>query len=151
MSRIQRALCLVFGVVLSFAAPATAQVPEEALRFEAGNERLAQARSIEGGPLTRPLQRGPAVRQSAIVQGDQLKASPGFVLEVQGDNQVSARRAAGGLGADGAWTCSCTGGGGSCDATSSGDIAVCHKSSSAPCLGTCGWDVNVTGGGLLAQ
>lgn len=151
MNRVLLGTCLVFAAVVSLAVPAAAQEADEANRPQIGAERLAQSRTIEGGPLTRPLQRGPTVRQPVIGQGDQLKAAPGYVLEVQGNNQVSARRASGGLGAGGTWTCSCTGGAGSCDATSSGDIAVCHKSSSAPCLGTCGWDVNVMGGGVLAQ
>jgi hypothetical protein len=142
-------MCLIFAAVVSLAAPAGAQETDEAVRSSTSGERLAQSKTIEGVPLTRQLQRG--LRQPVVGLGDQLKAAPGYVLEVQGNNQVSAKRASGGLGAGGSWTCSCTGGGGSCDATSSGDIAVCHKSSSAPCLGTCSWDVNVMGGGLLAQ
>lgn len=81
-----------------------------------------------------------------IVQGNQLKAAPGYVLEKGPNNQVSARR----MGVDGGITkeCRCTGGTGNCGVATSGPIAVCSISPSGPCNGSCTWEdpIPSTGG-----
>ncbi len=72
------------------------------------------------------------------VQGNQLKAAPGYVLEKGPNNQVSAKR----LGVDGGITkeCRCTGGTGNCGVATSGPVAVCSISPSGPCNGSCTWE-----------
>lgn len=86
-----------------------------------------------------------------IVQGNQLKATPGYVLEKGPNNQVSARR----LGVDGGITkeCRCTGGTGNCGVGTSGPIAVCSISPSGPCNGSCTWEdpIPSTGGAKALQ
>lgn len=81
--------------------------------------------------------------EGVIIQGNRLTAAPGFVLQKGPNNTVSAKRAGG--ASSGSWSCSCKGTGGSCDGSSSGDVAVCSKSPSGPCVGECQWKLGVSG------
>ena len=76
--------------------------------------------------------------KAMVIQGDRLKAAPGFVLEKGPNKQVLARPAGGGLLTSRA-ECSCSGGTGACDAAISGDTAICSRSPASPCSGTCSW------------
>jgi len=84
--------------------------------------------------------------EGVIVQGNQLKAAPGYVLEPGPKNQVTARR----LGVDGGITkeCRCTGGSGNCGVATSGPVAVCSISPSGPCNGSCTWEDPLPAGGV---
>lgn len=75
--------------------------------------------------------------KEVIVQGNQLRAAPGYVLEKADNNRMVARQKAGG----GRMTldCGCQGGTGSCGMEVSGDVAICHRGAVNPCSGTCGW------------
>jgi hypothetical protein len=103
-------------------------------------ERAISAPNLPGG-LSKEELRGVNIR------GDQVNALPGYVLERgPGKNQVSARRAGspGGVGAK--LDCVCVGQHGVCDASASGDVAVCTKSPTAPCSGSCTFKAGVTSG-----
>ena len=76
--------------------------------------------------------------QGVIMQGNQLKAAPGYVLEKGGGNQMIARQKAGG-GRMLTLDCGCQDGTGFCSLEVSGDVAICHRGASNPCSGTCGW------------
>jgi hypothetical protein len=105
----------------------------------------AQTKQTAPGVFKSPGVLAPKVTGFAV-QGNQLKAMTGYVLEKGPNNQVMARRAGGGgLGAISA-TCGCSKAG-SCDASSSGDVAVCSKSAGNPCLGACEWSFPALGGG----
>jgi hypothetical protein len=83
-------------------------------------------------------------KQGVTVQGSQLKAMPGYVLEKRANNEMTARRRAGG-GIEITFTCGCANGTGECSGRTSdvGDIAVCSKSANAPCSGQCAWTQRV--------
>jgi len=95
--------------------------------------------------------------QGAVVQGDQLRTSPGYILEKGTNNQMTVRSKAGG-GSDWTLNCGCVQGTGSCIPTVSNsplgvpsgptglpqDVAVCAKSPNGPCTGQCGWTLAPT-------
>lgn len=72
-----------------------------------------------------------------VIQGNQLKAMPGYVLEKGPNKRMLARPARGGLGFGA--ECGCRDGTGMCDMAAQGDVAVCSKAPSAPCSGQCTW------------
>lgn len=76
--------------------------------------------------------------EGVIVQGNQLRAAPGYVLEKGSNKQMTARPRSGG-GRSLTLDCGCQGGTGNCGIDSSGDVAICHRDSVQPCSGTCGW------------
>jgi len=80
----------------------------------------------------------PSAPQGVIIQGNQLKAAPGYVLEKGPNKQMTARPRAGG-GRSLTLDCGCQGGTGNCGLDVSGDVAICHRDSVQPCSGTCGW------------
>ncbi len=90
--------------------------------------------------------------KGATIQGNRLKAAPGYVLEKGSNNTMSVRRAAGGPSA-GNWSCTCKNGTGACSGSSSGDTAVCSKDPGNVCNGTCEWKLGVTGsaGGTMMR
>lgn len=87
-------------------------------------------------------------RQGVIVQDDQLRAAPGYVLEKGPYNQMTAKQKAGG-GPSMSLNCGCVQGTGNCfpNVSNTGfgappgptDVAVCAKSPNGPCSGQCGW------------
>ena len=79
----------------------------------------------------------PVSVKGIAIQGNQLKATPGYVLEKGPNKQVLARPARGGLGFTA--NCGCSGGTGMCDMAAQDDVAVCSKAPSAPCSGQCTW------------
>ena len=79
----------------------------------------------------------PVGGKGVVIQGNQLKAMPGYVLKKGSNKRVLARPAGGGLGFDA--NCGCSGGTGDCNIALSGDVAICARSPSAPCSGSCGW------------
>ena len=83
-----------------------------------------------------------AAVQGATVQGAQLNAAPGYVLERGANNQVRSRPRTSGIDLD--FSCGCTGGTGECGVELSGDVAICHRASVSPCSGTCAWDTAKT-------
>lgn len=99
--------------------------------------------------------KAPPKGEGAVVQGNQLKALPGYVLQPGPNNTVSARRAGGGGGLGLSVECICDGGTGNCSIGTSGPIATCTVQPNGPCNGTCKWgDANVVGGmggGMMRQ
>lgn len=91
--------------------------------------------------------------KGAIVQGNQLKAAPGYTLKKGPNNTVSAMRAGISGPSAGNWSCACKGGTGACNGSSSGDTAVCSKDPGNVCNGTCEWKLGVTGaaGGTMMR
>lgn len=79
----------------------------------------------------------PVSGKGMVIQGNQLKAMPGYVLGKGSTKRVLARPAGGGLGFDA--DCGCHGGTGDCDIAISGGTAICSRSPGAPCSGSCGW------------
>lgn len=77
--------------------------------------------------------------QGLVVQGNQLRAMPGYKLVKGPMNTVSARQSNGALLESA--TCGCSGGDGSCAITisRSGDVAVCSKDVDNVCSGLCIW------------
>jgi hypothetical protein len=104
----------------------------------------------EQPPATGDVQERGVPLQGVIVQDNQLRAAPGFVLEKGANNQMMARQKAGG-GDSLLLSCGCVQGTGNCVPsisntgfmTPSGptDVAVCAKSANGPCSGQCGWTV----------
>lgn len=91
----------------------------------------------EAPPVPGEVQERGVPSKQVIVQGNQLRAAPGYVLEKGDNNRMVARQKAGG----GRMTldCGCQGGTGSCGMEVSGDVAICHRGAVNPCSGTCGW------------
>lgn len=79
----------------------------------------------------------PVGAKGIVIQGNQLKAMPGYVLEKGPNKQMLARPAKGGLGFGA--ECGCRDGTGMCDMAAQDDVAVCSKAPSAPCSGQCAW------------
>jgi hypothetical protein len=77
--------------------------------------------------------------EGVIIQGNQLRAAPGYVLEKGGTNQVMVRKKAGTDHPDHSLTCGCQGGAGHCSVGWSGDHALCFSSENQPCQGKCEW------------
>ena len=78
--------------------------------------------------------------QGFIVQGDQLRAAPGYLLEKGANNQMTAKRKAGGaVTNETVMTCGCTSGTGMCMVVSKDDVAICSKYPQGPCNGKCEW------------
>lgn len=80
-------------------------------------------------------------KEGLIVQGNKLKAMPGYVLKKGANNQVTARRRAGGDHPDHTLTCGCMGATGHCSVGWSDNQAWCFSSESKPCDGKCDWFV----------
>jgi hypothetical protein len=107
----------------------------------ADEQTKEQAGDVQERALPRMTVPGAAVSpnpQGAMIQGNQLKAAPGYVLEKGPKNQVAARKASGG-GLGITKECKCDGGTGNCGVSSTDTIAVCSVSPSGPCSGTCKW------------
>ncbi len=114
------------------------------LMFHPGLSRVSADEQKKEGDVQ---ERGVSPKiEGVIVQGDQLRAAPGYVLEKGANNQMMARHKAGG-GPTMSLNCGCVQGTGSCHPTVSGgfghggpsDVAVCAKSPNGPCSGQCGW------------
>lgn len=90
------------------------------------------------------------VAQGFVLQGSQIIAKPGYVLERRPDGSVVARQATGAYrGLSSKFECNCpnTKDGrsqGTCEPSASGDIAVCSKSPGEPCRVDCGWKAGLT-------
>ncbi len=86
--------------------------------------------------------------EGLIMEGNQVKAMPGYVLEKGPNNQVTARRAGGGSGGLGITTVMCVCKsielGGTCTTDVIGGEAKCYKGS-GNCSGTCAWRIITTG------
>jgi hypothetical protein len=80
----------------------------------------------------------PLAPEGVILQGNQLRAAPGYVLEKGPNKQMTVRPRSGG-GRSLTLDCGCQGGTGNCGLDVSGDVAICHRDSVQPCSGTCGW------------
>jgi hypothetical protein len=92
----------------------------------------------EASPVPGEVQERGVPSKEVIVQGNQLRAAPGYVLEKADKNRMVARQKAGG-GPKLTLDCGCQGGTGSCGMEVSGDVAICHRGAVNPCSGTCGW------------
>lgn len=128
----------LFGVMLAMLVglifgPGPSMLFAEEQKKEGAGEVQERAVPRLGGAAVMTPKRG-----GLVVQGNQLKAAPGYVLESGLNNQVTARR----LGVDGGITkeCRCTGGTGNCGVATSGPVAVCSISPSGPCNGSCTWE-----------
>jgi len=146
ISHLRTTFVVVSALVLTVCALDTAGAQTE--RKPATEGTTAQQPAVQK-PAVAPKKSATTSRASGItMQGDKLKAAPGFVLETKTKNQVSARRIGGGLGVT--MDCVCQFAHGSCDANSSDDVAVCVKSAGAPCGGKCNW-VSGSKGGAAAR
>jgi hypothetical protein len=77
--------------------------------------------------------------EGVVVQGNQLKAMAGYVLEKGPSNQMTVRRKAGGTHPDHTLACGCKDGTGHCTIGWSDDTAICFSSEQTPCHGKCEW------------
>jgi hypothetical protein len=70
---------------------------------------------------------------SMPIQGDQLRPAPGYLLEKGANNQMTAKRKAGGaVTNETLMTCGCTSGTGMCMVVSKDDVAICSKYPQGP-------------------
>lgn len=77
--------------------------------------------------------------QAAVLQGNQLRAAPGYKFERLANNQVRARPASGSLG-ERIFSCGCPATGTcSINMNSAGDIMTCVKHPEIPCSLNCQW------------
>ena len=136
-------LALIVGFVFvanvdqgALASMAPAEDAAQSCREE-GVFTVAQA---EGEPPSGEVQERavPSNLEGVIVQGNQLRAMPGYVLERGVGNQVVARHKAGG-GQDKTLNCGCRGGEGECTIGWSDDLAFCFIRENNPCRGKCEW------------
>ena len=79
------------------------------------------------------------VDKAVVIQGNQLKAMPGYVLKKASNKRVLARPVGGGLGLDIGVDCVCSTGSGNCGIDRTDTTAICHSSASGPCSGKCEW------------
>jgi hypothetical protein len=85
-----------------------------------------------------PRDPAPQSREGVVIQGNQLRAQPGYILQAGPNNQVTARKAGGGPGGLGASaSCGCDAGQGTCTLTVTGGTATCWKDSGNTCNGYC--------------
>jgi hypothetical protein len=113
-----------------------------------GVEERAVPRTAPGGPGKSV----PPKLEGAVIQGKQLKASPGFVLQKGPKNQVMVRRAGGGPGGLSAThvTCGCLGEG-TCTLEVGSGVAWCEKGPTGTCNGTCEFTTITTEHGVIMQ
>jgi len=84
------------------------------------------------------LAAGP-VSKAVVIQGNQLKAMPGYVLKKASNKRVLARPVGGGLGLEIGVDCVCSTGSGNCGIERTDTTAICHSSADQPCSGNCAW------------
>jgi len=130
---------LVFAANVDQGAPvsmAAAEDMAQSCRME-GIFTVAQA---EGGPPSGEVQERavPPNLDGVMVQGNQIRAMPGYALEKGATNQVIVRHKSGG-GQVKTLNCGCMGQTGECSMGWSEDTAVCFASESKPCQGKCEW------------
>jgi hypothetical protein len=96
--------------------------------------------------------------EGAVVEGNQIKALPGYTLEPGPKNQVMIRKSGSGPGGQGHTFpgCGCKGGDGTCtvETNSGGTGGSCGKRADDTCTGTCTFNTGgpvPTGGILRAQ
>jgi hypothetical protein len=89
--------------------------------------------------------------EGVVIQGNKIKALPGYTLQPGPNNQMIVRRAGGGPLGHTFPGCGCKGGSGSCTIStdSGGTGGSCYKRSTDTCNGQCGFNANVIGGGVL--
>ena len=93
--------------------------------------------SAQEPPSATVKRANPAPAQKVIRQGNQLRAAPGYRLKKGRGNQVLVLGTKGDTGGD-VIECGCSAAG-ECVSSTSGDTAICSKSSNTPCHGTCSW------------
>lgn len=117
---------------------ATQQPCEEPGSFDVAAAKGQQAPSedVQDRAVPRTKVPGGAAPQTkgVVVEGNRLRALPGFVLESGPNNQVAVRRA-GGLGAT-TFQCSCSGNG-TCTSHVGPDTALCYKDTGDTCNSAC--------------
>jgi hypothetical protein len=93
--------------------------------------------------LTQP----PARMEGVVIQGNQIKALPGYVLQRGPNNSVTAMRSGGGSGAgETTLSCDCTAAG-TCTVHTTGGFASCAKRAGDTCSGSCDFYTISTGVG----
>jgi len=132
-------LAILVGLMISF-GPSWVSAEEQKKEGAGDVQERAVPRMGGAGVLTPKT-------GALIVQGNQIKAAPGYVLEKGRNNRVAARKAGGGI--ESAIDCKCEGGTGNCGLSHTDTIAVCSVSPSGPCSGTCKWGDAVKIGGTL--
>ena len=103
-------------------------------------------------PRTGPGKSVPPKLEGTVIQGKELKALPGFVLQKGPKNQVMARRAGGGPGGLFATnvTCECMGEG-TCRLIVTSSSAFCEKGAEGTCNGGCEFVTTTTAHGIIMQ
>jgi hypothetical protein len=137
----------------------------------AGNKTQTECYEGHGAPpaagVMRPPRRDsretkqgakPQAVEGAVVEGDQIRALPGYTLEPGPKNEVVIKRIGGRPGGLGHTFpgCGCKGGSGTCtiETNEGGTGGSCGKRATDTCTGQCGFstpDVGGGGGGLRAQ
>ena len=132
-------LGLLFAAKADHAAPAS-MAPAERSAQSCPEEGVFTVAQAEGQPPSGEVQERavPPNLEGVMVQGNQLRAMPGYVLERGVGNQVVARHKAGG-GQDKTLNCGCRGGEGECTIGWSEDQAFCFIRENNPCRGKCEW------------
>ena len=100
-----------------------------------------------------PVTKAPQL-EGAVIEGNRIRALPGYVLEPGPNNQLMVRKRAGGSSGPGAIPgCGCVGGtGGTCTVSTDGkDSGSCYKRSGDTCTGECKFTVSTPGGGTLQR
>ena len=120
----------------------------------AAEKEQAPSGGVEERAVPRTAPEGPGKSvppklEGAVIQGKQLKALPGFVLQKGPKNQVMARRGAGGLFATNV-TCECMGEG-TCRLIVTSGAAFCDKGTEGTCNGGCEFVTTTTAHGVIMQ